>query len=407
MSMDGDVASAGHRWPPLTTETRAWTTGVPGLSGRQRAKILPTYEAAVTPAIADVDSIEVTGAVAADLAEAEATIERFDATVGTALSGFAVVALRTEAASSSRIENLSASATAIALVEHLPKTQRTRSNAEVIASNVATLREAMEREGPIGPNEIIEIQRILLERHAPHLTGKFREEQVWIGGSNYSPHGAVHVAPHHDRVPAAIEDWAAFAQRRDLGRLAHIAVAHAQLETIHPFGDGNGRTGRVIVQRMLRRSGLTTTAILPISAGLLTDVDRYFSALKEYQRGLTEPIIAAFIDATFATATNAQQLADELIEIRQGWDEQFSARSDSAIWLVLDHALHSPAISSASVAGELNITPHRARAAIEQLEALGVLHTNSTARRNKVWLVTDVVQAIEAFMDRTRRRRTG
>jgi len=401
------MADSGARWPAVTVEEREWTSNISGLSGRQQAKILPTYQATVTPAVADLESIEMSGGVAADLAEAEATIERFDATVGAALSGFAVIALRTEAVASSRIENLSASATSIALVEHLPKTQRAKSNAEAISANVATLREAMERDTPIDAAEIMEIQRILLEQHAPQLTGKFRDEQVWIGGSNYSPHGAEHVAPHHDRVPAAVDDWTTFAQRQDLGRLAHIAVAHAQLETIHPFSDGNGRTGRVIVQRMLRRSGLTTETILPISAGLLTDIDRYFAALRAYQQGLVEPIILAFVAATLSTAANAQQLADELTEIQQGWKDRITARSDSAVWLVLDHALETPAISSASIAGQLDMTPHRARAAIEQLEEAGILHTNSKARRNKVWLVTDVVDALEAFMNRTRRQRTG
>jgi Fic family protein len=406
MTGDSFMADSGLSWPATTIETRDWTSSIARLSGRQRAKILPTYEATVTPAIADVESIEISGGVAADLAEAEATIARFDASVGATLSGFSVIALRTEAFASSRIENLSASATSIALVEHLPKTQRGNSNAEAISANVATLRDAMERDTPIDAVEIIEIQRILLEQHAPQLTGMFRDEQVWIGGSNYSPHGAEHVAPHHARVPAAIDDWAAFAQREDLGRLAHIAVAHAQFETIHPFGDGNGRTGRVIVQRMLRRSGLTTEMILPISAGLLTDIDRYFAALNDYQHGLVEPIISAFTTATLATAANAHQLADELTEIREGWKERVTARSDSAVWLVLDQALKSPAISSTSVAADLDMTPHRARAAIGQLEDAGILHTNSEARRNKVWLVTDILDAVEAFMDRTRRQRT-
>lgn len=407
MSRDGNTADSGLSWPPATVETRDWTSNIAGLSGRQRAKILPTYEATLTPVIANVESIEISGGTAADLAEAEATIERFDASAGAALAGFTLIALRTEAAASSRIENLSASATSIALVEHLPKSQRGKTNAEAISANVATLRDAMERDTPIDAAEIIEIQRILLEHHAPRLTGKFRDEQVWIGGGNYSPHGAEHVAPHHDRVPAAIGDWTAFAQRQDLGRLAHIAVAHAQLETIHPFGDGNGRTGRVIVQRMLRRSGLTTETILPISAGLLTDIDRYFAALNDYQHGLVEPIISAFTAATLTTAANAHQLADELTEIRKGWKERVTARSDSAVWLVLDQALKSPAISSTSIAANLDMTPHRARAAIEQLENAGILHTNSKARRNKVWIVTDVVDAVEAFMDRTRRQRTG
>jgi Fic family protein len=393
-------------WPATTTEIRDWVSNIGGLSGRQRSRIKPTYEAAVLPAIADIPTIDLPGDVIADLAEAEATIERFDATVGSSLSGFAVIALRTEAVSSSRIEDLSATATSIALAEHLPKTARTRSNAEAISANVETLRAAMRRDGEITSHEIEEIQRVLLEEHTPKLVG-FRHEQVWVGGTNYSPHGADYIAPHHDGVSKALEDWSIFTNRSDLGRLAHIAISHAHFENIHPFADGNGRTGRVIVQRKMRTSGLTRETILPVSAGLLTDTDRYFEALTAYRDGDVAPIVAAFTDATFATAANANTLARELAEIRNRWSTMFTARADSAIWPLLDYALQSPAISATVAAEALSMSPHRARAAIEQLEEAGILHTNSTSRRNRVWLVTDVIDAIEEFMDRTQRPRTG
>jgi Fic family protein len=400
------TASAESGWPVARTETRDWVSSIGGLSGRQRSRISPTYEAAVLPPIADISSIDLPGDLIADLAEAEATIERFDATIGSSLSGFAVIALRTEAVASSRIENLSATATSIALAEHLPKTARTRSNAEAISANVATLRTAMHRDGDIATGEIEEIQRILLAEHAPKLVG-LRAEQVWIGGTVYSPHDADYIAPHHDRVPAALDDWAIFANRRDLGRLAHIAVSHAHFENIHPFADGNGRTGRVIVQRQLRTSGLTRETVLPVSAGLLTDLDRYFDALTAYRDGDVSAIVAAFTDAAFATAANANSLAEELTEIRDRWSEMFTVRADSAVWPLLDYALQSPAISATVAAEALTMTPHRVRAGIEQLEAAGIAHTNSASRRNRVWLVTDVIDALERFMDRTRRPRTG
>lgn len=399
-------SSVGTGWPATSTETRDWVPSLGGLSGRQRARILPTYEAALVPAIADIAAINLPGDLVADLAEAEATIERFDATIGSRLASFAVVALRTEAVASSRIENLSATATSIALAEHLPRTARTRSNAEAISANVATLRSAMQRDGDISPDEIEEIQQILLEEHAPKLVG-LRTEQVWIGGTNYSPHDAAYIAPHHDRVPAALNDWAAFANRRDLGRLAHIAITHAHFENIHPFADGNGRAGRVIVQRQLRTSGLTRETILPVSAGLLTDTDRYFEALAAYRAGHVAPIVAAFTNATFATAANAQALADELLDIRTRWNDLINARSDSTVWPAMEVALRSPAISATSLGEEIGVSPKRALLAINQLEEAGILHTNSTSRRNRVWLVADVIDAVEEFMDRTRRPRTG
>lgn len=90
-----------------------------------------------------------------------------------------------------------------------------------------------------------------------------------IGGSGSTPRTADYVAPHHQRIRRSIEDLVEFADRDDLPLLPQIAIAHAQFETVHPFTDGNGRTGRAIVQIMLRTKRLTRTATLPLSGGLL------------------------------------------------------------------------------------------------------------------------------------------
>ncbi len=109
--------------------------------------------------------------------------------------------------------------------------------------------------------------------------------------------GAVRPARPH-RVPAAIDDLMAFAARDDVPLLAQIAVAHAQFETIHPFTDGNGRTGRALVQAMLRNKGLTRQVTVPVSAGLLADTDGYIAALTAYRDGDAAPIVERFAEAS-------------------------------------------------------------------------------------------------------------
>jgi Fic family protein len=91
--------------------------------------------------------------------------------------------------------------------------------------------------------------------------------------------------PHHDHVPVLIDDLVAFARRTDIPLLTQAAVAHAQFETIHPFPDGNGRTGRALIHSMLRGHGLTHNVTVPVSAGLLTDTSAYFDALTAYREG--------------------------------------------------------------------------------------------------------------------------
>jgi len=393
-------------WPATRAEERPWEPrDLEMIPRSRRAGITRPYAATVTPRIADQPSIHVPGSLATDLAGAEAAVARFDEQTGSSLANFTVIALRTEAATSSQIENLSASASSIAVAEYAPPSAAARrSNAELIAANVATLTAAMRGAGPLSAEEIVEIQRILLEDSAPDLTGGFRNEQVWVGGDPYSPHGATHVAPHHERVGEAIDDLVRFANRQDLGGLAHIAVTHAQFETIHPFSDGNGRTGRVIIQRMLRSAGLTRRTALPLSAGLLSDTDRYFDALNIYRAGDVEPIISTFLDAAFRSLANATRLSEDLAAIRDSWNGAISARSDSTVWPMLDYCIGRPAITASSAAEDLDVSLVAAQNAIDRLVDVHILRQNSRARRNRIWLVADVIDAVEQFMERARRK---
>jgi Fic family protein len=127
-------------------------------------------------------------------------------------------------------------------------------------------------------------------RNQPSQTpGQWRAEQVWIGGGN-SPLTAVFVPPSHTRVPTAIDDLLAFARRDNVPLLAQIAACHAQFETIDPFADGNGRTGRALVQAMLRNKGLTRQVTVPVSAGLLADADGYIVHLPHTGRETSRPL---------------------------------------------------------------------------------------------------------------------
>ena len=132
---------------------------------------------------------------------------------------------------------------------------------------------------------VLAMHAALLADVQPEIAGRWREEQVWIGGDSFGPHGAAFIPPHHDHVPALMADLVKFTRRADLPLLSQAAIAHAQFETIHPFPDGNGRTGRALIHAMLRGHGLTRNVTVPVSAGLLTDTNGYFDALTAYRDG--------------------------------------------------------------------------------------------------------------------------
>ena len=144
--------------------------------------------------------------------------------------------------------------------------------------------------------------------------GRWRDQLVWIGTSAISPRGASHVAPQAPLVPPAMEDLVGFVHRDDVPVLLQAAVAHAQFETVHPFVDGNGRTGRAMVHSILRAKGILTATTAPVSAGLLTQTEQYFAALTAYRDGDAQPIVERFADAARFAASSGSRLVDDLSE---------------------------------------------------------------------------------------------
>ncbi|MFT4189561.1 MAG: Fic family protein [Aeromicrobium sp.] len=235
--------------------------------------------------------------------------------------------------------------------------------------------------------------------------GRLRDGQVWIGGSSVSPHGAAFVPPRAERVPAALEDLCQFVRRTDVPLLAQVAVAHAQFETIHPFNDGNGRTGRALVHAMLAHGGATTRATIPVSAGLLADTRSYFDALTSYRAGDLNPIVERFAEASFVGIANGRRLLDDLTGVYEGWTSSVSARRGAAVWTVLPTLLGQPAVTSATVQQITGLSQPAADQVIGRLRDAGVLTRAVGRQRYVVWLATEVTNALDDFAARARRDR--
>jgi Fic family protein len=251
------------------------------------------------------------------------------------------------------------------------------------------------------------MHRALLEKSSPRIVGRWRNEQVWIGGGAVSPHNASFVPPHQDRVPDLMDDVMRFARRTDLPVIAQVAIAHAQFETIHPFPDGNGRTGRALVQGMLRASRVTENVTVPVSAGLLGDTEGYFRALTAYRNGDVRPIIETLSDAAFAAISNGRLLERDITELIARWDLAVRARSDSSVHGLKNLLLRQPVVTIAIVARELGVSEPAADASVKKLVEAGILSQATPGRRNRHWQATEVLHALDEFGERARRQRPG
>lgn len=396
MSPNGEV------WPAITTEPRPWVRDESvATSRRQMLTSRGDYQAAVPPLIADVDvRLGAEALAAADDASAE--LARFDTGLGAVTVPFASLLLRSESASSSEVENLTSSAKQVALAEI---NAGTSGNARLVVANVRAMNAALALSGSINEDAIIAMQQALLTESAPEHTGKFRQEQVWIGGGSISPHNASFVTPHHDRVPSLMADLVQFCARTDVPVLAHAALAHAQFETIHPFPDGNGRTGRALFHSMLRRGGLTRNVTVPVSAGLLSDTERYFHALGRYRQGDADAIVLAFADAVFAGINNGRTLVAELQEVSAHWESVVPSRRGSAGASLRTFLLQQPVVTVQMLADELGVSLVSASTAIGRYVDAGVLVQTNNFKRNRIWHSPDVLAALDRSGARARRRR--
>ena len=389
-------------WPPLTYEVLPWTAHCEthATSRSERKKHQGPYRAAIPPKILGA-RLELPGELAAQVGEASAELARFDELMGGEIAHFSAILLRSESAASSRIENLTASARAIAEAEI--GTSRRKNAVEVVA-NTRTMVAALELAGDIRSSSILAMHDALMSETDPINAGRWRTEQVWIGGGSLGPHLALFVPPHHDRVADAIEDLVKFIERTDLPVLAHAALAHAQFETIHPFTDGNGRTGRALVQAMLRHGQLTRNVTVPLSAGLLSDTNAYFDALTTYRLGNPTPIVSQFAQAAFKAVANGRVLVDDLRQIRQRWQGLIKARSDSAVWRLADLLIRRPVVNARVAAEELDLAVGNVHRYIAPLLDARILAESLDVKRNQVWRAAEVLGALDAFAARAGRR---
>lgn len=385
--------------PRIEFETVSWDQPDSNpVSRRRKLASRGPYLAALPQPISELP-IRLPPDLVVALEDVSNALSRFDAGVGNFSVPMAAVLLRTESAASSEVENITVSVKQLGL-ELLGKGRSV--NAQLVQQNVEAMETAVKLSSSLGHIEIIEMQRVLLERSSPEQTGGYRQRQVWIGG--FAPHVANFVPPQASRVYSLMEDLLRFIGRTDLPALAQIAIAHAQFETIHPFEDGNGRTGRALVQAMLKANGLTQSTTVPVSAGLLSDLPGYFRALSEFQGGNAAPIISAFIEATWSALANSQTLSNRLADLQERWTNELSLRSDAVAMKIIRILPSHPVLNAKLIVNLFGVSEPTAINGLVQLENSGVLTRLNSNARSRVWLATEVLEELEAFANRSRKR---
>jgi Fic family protein len=376
------------------------------------------YEAFVPDLLAG-RPVSLDGSVAADVADAEAAIVRLNARA-TALvdtEALARLLLRAESVASSKIEGLEVGPRRLLEAEAAHELGEPASDvtAAEVLGNIEAMVYAVNSAAAgdeITVAQLLEVHRRLLEGSRLEASGgEIRTVQNWIGGSSYNPCSAAYVPPPPEYVGDLLIDLCRFCSDDSLPALVQAALAHAQFETIHPFVDGNGRTGRALIHLILRRRGLAPRVLPPVSLVLARWATDYISALDGMRsvgppdselayRGLNR-WVGLFATACRRAVDDAAEFDERTRELGMSWRERLGpVRGDSTAEALLRALPGAPVLTVKGGTALLGRSRVAVNQAIGRLTDAGVLTQVTVGRRNRAFEARDL---IDAFVDLERR----
>ena len=307
---------------------------------------------------------------------------------------------RREAVLSSRIEGTQASMADLVLYEAAGQPESDVSDVQEVRNYVTALDHGLARlpELPLSLRLIREMhERLMAGVRGRHLTpGEFRRSQNWIGQAGSTLADASYVPPPVAEMEAALSDLERYLHAPSpLPPLVRLALIHYQFEAIHPFLDGNGRIGRLLVSLLLCVDGLLQEPLLYLSAYLERHRDEYYRLLTEVSRsGAWEEWIAFFLRGVAEQARDAADRAAQLVRL---WHDFRAAVVSSAVLLrLIDELFEHPAMTVPQAARRLGVTHRGAQLNIDKLLAAGIVREVTGRRRNRIYMADRIMEILEA-----------
>jgi Fic family protein len=342
---------------------------------------------AFVPALLEDRELTLDAPTAARTAVAATEVAHAAEALDTDYEPLARLVLRSEGVASSYIEGVSAPVVDVVLAEEQLGRRGTGAAAGV-ARNLAAVAQAVasaEGAAAFSIETMCEWHRTLMTGSPTpeRYVGVIRNEQGWIGGA--SPLDAHLVTPPPSELSALLDDLITFVNREDVDPVAQAAISHAQFEIIHPFGDGNGRVGRVLVAWVLTRR-LALLVPPPVSVAIAADVAGYSAGLVCFRFGDHRRWITWFADAVASGGRAQRALISNVEQIKQQWRDRLAAterkpRSDAAVFGALDLLPRHIVLTSRILADELEISRKASWATLHRLVHVGILTEQGTISR--------------------------
>jgi Fic family protein len=358
--------------------------------------------------------------------DAIGVLARADERIGTRGGYLNHLLIRSESISSSWIEGNSISPKKLAIAELLegnPAAHSTRVALDVVANVRATeeaIRALADRDRGATTTDFEDLQHII----EPRLERGLRTVQNWVGGPGWSPLRADFVPPPASEVPRLVDDLARFVTATDGNPVVRAAIAHAQFETIHPFIDGNGRTGltgRAIIHTVLKRADALRHTLIPISTVFAGNKDTYIGGLTAYRADPSrlDEWVVSFARAAELAAGNAVRLSEDIEALDASIFEELitfrrlnqlspaTPRRDAVSLRILEHLTTEPVLTIDTVSRKYEVSSAAAQRALTQLADARVLSRNKDQKGRLVCWTADRHLALVGLTERSNRVGAG
>ena len=308
--------------------------------------------------------------------------------------------LAREAVLSSRIEGTQATLGELLAAQAGAVVERSPEDLREVGNYVAALEHGLKRLDALSLS-----LRLVKEVHAKlmkgvrggHATpGEFRVSQNWVGPAGCTLANATYVPPPPSELMARLGDWEKFLHQRSLPALVQIALAHYQFEAIHPFLDGNGRVGRLLISLFLAERKILPAPLLYLSAFFEATKDDYYRRLRAVtERGEWQEWLEYFLNGVARQSEDAVSRAERINDQLAFWRTLLAGESSRTPMLLLDLIAANPFVTVGKAAEQLNVAFTTAQRGVEKLERLRILTQVGGGQRDRVYCAKVILDVLE------------
>ncbi len=251
---------------------------------------------------------------------------------------------------------------------------------------------------PLSLRLIKEIHEHLMQgvRGSNATPGEFRHSQNWIGSPGCTLNTAKFIPPPPDNLMNCLEELESFLHDRSLPPLIHIALCHYQFEAIHPFLDGNGRVGRLLIMLLLVEQKMLPSPLLYLSAFFEATRDEYYKQLYNVSaKGNWHEWLMYFLNGVAIQSEDVLSRAERINDLLNQWKIDVASSGSQVPADLVQHLAVNPYFTTSKIAEDLGIAYSTAQRGIQRLESAGIVTQTNDNKRDKVYCATAILNILE------------